>query len=83
MVKLGIFLLTLLGLFMNAQAEKQWGLCTGVESKIPEKMLNVSSMMGLWYEYLITPQLKNNKTYDCGSWLMMQDNKNDTKFMTI
>lgn len=40
-------------------------------------------MMGIWYEFLATPQLKGNNSYTCASWLMLQDKKNDTNFLVI
>jgi hypothetical protein len=40
-------------------------------------------MMGIWYEYLVTPSLKGNNSYNCASWLMLQDKKNDTNFLVI
>ena len=59
-------------------AKKHWGLCPGVDSNIKNKEFNVSKMMGIWYEYLVTPDFKAGHSYDCASWLMLQDNKNDT-----
>ena len=59
-------------------AKRQLGLCPQVESNIKNKEFKVSKMMGIWYEYLITPELKEGQSYDCASWLMLQENKNDT-----
>ena len=59
-------------------AKKHWGLCPAVDSNIKNKEFNVSKMMGIWYEYLVTPDFKGGNSYDCASWLMLQDNKNDT-----
>ena len=64
-------------------AKKHWGLCPGVDSNIKNKEFNVSKMMGIWYEYLVTPDFKTGHSYDCASWLMLQDNKNDTQFSII
>ena len=61
-----------------ADAKKRWGLCPAVDSNIKNKEFNVSKMMGIWYEYLVTPDFKGGNSYDCASWLMLQDNKNDT-----
>ena len=61
----------------------EYGLCPAVLSNIPDPQLNVTNMMGIWFEYLVTPGLKENITYTCASWLMMQDNKNDSRFVTI
>jgi hypothetical protein len=61
-----------------ADAKKHWGLCPAVDSNIKNKEFNVSKMMGIWYEYLVTPDFKGGNSYDCASWLMLQDNKNDT-----
>ena len=83
---LSISLLSLLFLsFSVVEATKNWGLCPSVESnpEIQNKGLNITKMMGIWYEYLITPDLKENKTYQCASWLMMQDKKNDTNFIVV
>eukprot|EP00347_Sterkiella_histriomuscorum_P001007 403373696 len=79
----GTFLLTLLSLLSLTQAKREWGLCQAVKSDIPDKIMNVTKMMGIWYEYLITPQLKENQTYSCASWLMMQDQPTDARFAVI
>lgn len=39
--------------------------------------------MGIWYEYLGTEGVKENNTYDCASWLMMQENIGDTEFGVV
>ena len=39
--------------------------------------------MGIWYEYLVTPDFKEGHVYDCASWLMLQDNKKDANFTVI
>jgi hypothetical protein len=62
----------------EVDAKKHWGLCPAVDSNIKNKEFNVSKMMGIWYEYLVTPDFKGGNSYDCASWLMLQDNKNDT-----
>ena len=62
----------------QVDAKKHWGLCPAVDSNIKNKEFNVSKMMGIWYEYLVTPDFKGGNSYDCASWLMLQDNKNDT-----
>ncbi|CDW81421.1 UNKNOWN [Stylonychia lemnae] len=67
----------------QSQAKFELGLCQAVESKIPDPILNVTNLMGIWFEYLVTPDLKENTTYSCASWLMMQENKNDSRFVTI
>lgn len=59
-------------------AKRYMGLCPQVDSNIKNKEFNVSKMMGIWYEYLITPDMKEGQAYNCASWLMLQDNKNDT-----
>lgn len=66
-----------------AVAKKEWGLCPSVDSNIKNKEYNVTKMMGIWYEYLVTPELKEGHVYDCASWLMLQDNKNDSVFTVI
>jgi hypothetical protein len=47
------------------------GLCPQVDSNIKNKEFNVTNMMGIWYEYLITLDLKEGQAYDCASWLML------------
>ena len=47
---------------------------------------NVTKMMGIWYEYLVTPDLKTEAReggYDCATWLMMQDKKDERHFNVI
>ena len=53
------------------QGKMHWGLCPSVDSNIKNKEFNVTKMMGIWYEYLITPDLKEGAAYDCSSWLML------------
>lgn len=81
-MKRGTFL-ALVFLIAAATAKKHWGLCPGVDSNIKNKEYDVSKMMGIWYEYLTTPDFKEGKTYDCASWLMLQDNKTDVAFTVI
>jgi hypothetical protein len=81
-MKQGKFLVLVL-LVAVATAKKQWGLCPGVDSNIKNKEYDVSKMMGIWYEYLTTPDFKEGKQYDCASWLMLQDNKTDVAFTVI
>lgn len=57
--------------FDSAVAKKEWGLCPSVDSNIKNKEYNVTKMMGIWYEYLVTPDLKEGHVYDCSSWLML------------
>ena len=66
-----------------SEAKKLWGLCPQVDSNIKNKEFEVSKMMGIWYEYLITPDMKEGQTYDCASWLMLQENKTDSHFTVI
>lgn len=69
----------LIGLNLNiVEATKHWGLCPAVDSNIKNGQYNVSKMMGIWYEFLVTPDFKDGQQYDCASWLMLQDQKNDT-----
>ena len=51
--------------------KKNIGLCPQVDSNIKNKEFNVTNMMGIWYEYLITLDLKEGQAYDCASWLML------------
>jgi hypothetical protein len=39
--------------------------------------------MGIWYEFMGTEDVKEGNTYDCASWLMMQDKPTDTTFGVI
>lgn len=77
MIKYSIGILMALMSIM-VDTKRQLGLCPQVESNIKNKEFKVSKMMGIWYEYLITPELKEGQNYDCASWLMLQENKNDT-----
>lgn len=40
--------------------------------------------MGIWYEYLTTPEFntdfKYGNTYDCASWFMLNEEEGDTHF---
>jgi hypothetical protein len=38
--------------------KQHWGLCPQVDSNIKNKEYNVTKMMGIWYEYLVTPDFK-------------------------
>lgn len=50
-----------MALFMSfASGKRYMGLCPQVDSNIKNKEFNVSKMMGIWYEYLITPDLKES-----------------------
>ena len=50
-----------MALFMSVASGKRYmGLCPQVDSNIKNKEFNVSKMMGIWYEYLITSDLKEN-----------------------
>lgn len=75
-------LLALLSL-MSIHGKREWGLCNPVDSNIKNKELNVTNMMGIWFEYLVTPDFKQGQVYNCASWLMLQDNKNDSHFTVI
>jgi hypothetical protein len=68
---------TLAALVLHTEAKRHYGLCPPVDSNIKNKDYNVTKMMGIWYEYLVTPDLKEGHVYDCASWLMLQDNKTD------
>jgi hypothetical protein len=70
-------------LLSYVSGKKHWGLCPSVDSNIKNKEFNVTKMMGIWYEYLITPDLKQGSSYDCSSWLMLQENKTDVAFTVI
>jgi hypothetical protein len=48
-----------LDLLTQVEAKKHWGLCPPVDSNIKNKQFDVSKMMGIWYEYLVTPDFKN------------------------
>ncbi|TNV78473.1 hypothetical protein FGO68_gene11818 [Halteria grandinella] len=76
-------LVTLIALLSAASAKKIWGLCPGVDSNIKNKEYNVTKMMGIWYEYLVTNDYKEGHEYDCASWLMLQENKTDAEFTII
>lgn len=75
--------LLLAAALVAAQAKKQWGLCPSVDSNIKNKEFNVTKMMGIWYEYLTTPELKEGFGHDCSSWLMLQDNHNDSAVFQV
>jgi len=42
--------------------EKELGLCPAVRSneEICQAKFNITTFMGIWYEYLITPELKES-----------------------
>jgi hypothetical protein len=61
----------ILALLSAVYCKQEYGLCSAVNSEIPDKSFNVSKAMGIWYEYLVTPELKGNNTYTCASWLML------------
>jgi len=70
MIKYSLTLL--IALFSTLTMGKRYfGLCPQVDSNIKNKEFNVSKMMGIWYEYLITSDLKLGQDYDCASWLML------------
>lgn len=78
--------LTLVSLALLSQvslAKRHWGLCPSVDSNIKNKEYNVTKMMGIWYEYLVTNDYKEGQDYDCASWLMLQENKTDVEFTVI
>ena len=64
-------LVTLAFLSSVSYGKKMWGLCPGVDSNIKNKEYNVTKMMGIWYEYLVTNDYKEGHEYDCASWLML------------
>ena len=70
-------------LLTQTNGKKNWGLCPSVDSNIKNKEFNVTKMMGIWYEYLTTPDFKEGTQYDCASWLMLQENKTDAVFTVI
>lgn len=76
-------LLLACSLICAVESKRYWGLCSPVDSNIKNKQFNVTKMMGIWYEYLVTPDYKQGATYDCASWLMLQDNKTDVEFTII
>ena len=84
LAKLSLACLSLICLTSQVSAKRHWGVgCPTVTTNIAVKDYNVTKMMGLWYEYLITEDLMEGRTYDCSTWLMMQDRSNDTYFTVI
>lgn len=78
-----ILAVTLAATLLSTLAKHHYGLCPPVDSNVKQKQFNVTKSMGIWYEYLVTPDLKEGHVYDCESWLMLQDNKTDTAFTVI
>ena len=60
-------------LLEQASAKKEWGICPDVESNVFPPNINTTHFSGLWYEYLVTPSLKEGKDYDCASWLWLKN----------
>jgi hypothetical protein len=50
--------LLLLVFITASEAKYLWGLCTSIDSNIKNKEYNVTKMMGIWYEYLVTNDYK-------------------------
>lgn len=65
------------------QAKLEWGLCNSTPTTHEQGSLNVTKLMGIWYEFLGTEDLKAENNYDCASWLMMQDKVDDPIFSVI
>lgn len=76
-------LLTLSLLAFTSSAKLEWGLCNQTPTTHEQGTLNITKLMGIWYEYLGTEDSKEGSTYDCASWLMMQTLHNDTTFSII
>lgn len=70
-------------LLIITNAKFQWGICPTTPTSHPNGSLNVTKLMGIWYEYLATPGAKDGDTYDCASWLMMQEKVGDAEFGVI
>jgi hypothetical protein len=56
----GTFAFAIALMMSVASGKRYMGLCPQVDSNIKNKEFSVSKMMGIWYEYLVTPDLKEN-----------------------
>jgi hypothetical protein len=61
----------LINLLSPIYSDKHWGLCYDVETNHKYGTFNVTKMSGIWYEYLLTPGIREGLDYDCGSWLLI------------
>lgn len=88
MIKHTIFLAISLILLSNSvSGMRVWGIgCPTQVMNMAVKDFNLTNMMGLWYEYLISPDLlkeEDSENMTCSTWLMMQNQPNDTYFSVI
>jgi hypothetical protein len=67
----------------SVSASKELGMCPDVASNVFPPSLNASHFSGLWYEYLVTPGVKEGKNYDCATWLWLKDSPEEPQFTVI
>lgn len=67
----------------EVSAVKEWGMCADVASNVYPPNINATHLSGLWYEYLVTPGVKEGKEYDCATWLWLKDSPAEPQYTVI